>query len=125
SLLAVAVRPPSRLSTTLIFDFQSPGAGLRLILRILTWTFTVLLLVAAVISWYFVYRPLPQIDGTLTLPGLHQPVTVERDNWGIPRIRASSLEDAAEAQGYVMAQDRLFQLDLLRRVSSGRLAEIV
>ena len=45
---------------------------------------------------------------------------VERDHWGVPHIRASSVEDMVEAQGYVMAQDRLWQMDLLRRVGARR-----
>ena len=52
-------------------------------------------------------------------------MTVERDIWGVPHIKARSLEDMAEAQGYVMAQDRLWQMDLLRRVARGRLSEIL
>ncbi len=77
------------------------------------------------IIWWFVYRPLPQLDGTATLPGLQNEVTVERDRWGVPHIRASSVQDLAEAQGYVMAQDRLWQMDLLRRVTRGQLSEIL
>jgi penicillin amidase len=77
------------------------------------------------VAWWFIYRPLPQLDGSISLPGLQKEVTVERDNWGVPHIRASSLEDAVEAQGYVMAQDRLWQLDLMRRASRGQLSEIV
>ena len=50
---------------------------------------------------------------------------MDRDGWGVPYIRAASVEDAAEAQGYVMAQDRLWQLDLLRRVARGQLSEIL
>ena len=87
--------------------------------------FTVVLIVVWSAAWWFVYRPLPQLDGTISLPGLHKEVTVERDNWGVPHIRAASLEDAVEAQGYVMAQDRLWQLDLMRRASRGQLSEIV
>lgn len=98
---------------------------MRTFRRLLIWAFTILLIVVAFVSWYFVYRPLPQIDGSLSIPGLHQPVTVDRDNWGVPHIRAASLEDAVEAQGYVTAQDRLWQLDLMRRASRGQLAEIV
>jgi penicillin amidase len=98
---------------------------LRTILRILIWTFTVVLIIAGALAWWFVYRPLPQLDGSLSLPGLQKEVSVERDNWGVPHIRAASLEDAVEAQGYVMAQDRLWQLDLMRRVSRGQLSEIV
>ena len=75
--------------------------------------------------WWFVYRPLPQVDGTVSLSGLHAEVTVDRDGWGIPHIRASSTEDMLEAQGYVMAQDRLWQMDLLRRAARGQLAEIL
>src|SRR5437867_6346651 len=65
------------------------------------------------------------MDGSASLSGLHQEVTVERDRWGVPHIRASSVEDLAEAQGYVMAQDRLWQMDLLRRVARGQLSEIL
>ncbi len=76
-------------------------------------------------AWRFIYRPLPQLDGSVSLPGLQKEVTVERDNWGVPHIRAASLADAVEVQGYVMAQDRLWQLDLMRRASRGQLSEIV
>ena len=65
------------------------------------------------------------MDGSASLPGLQHEVTVERDQWGVPHIRAASLEDIAEAQGYVMAQDRLWQMDLLRRVARGQLSEIL
>jgi penicillin G amidase len=98
---------------------------LRKIVRVVIWIFTVLLIAVAFTAWYFLYRPLPQLNGSVHLPGVHQPVTVERDKWGVPHIRASSVEDAVEAQGYVMAQDRLFQLDILRRASRGQLSEIV
>ena len=112
-------------STTLKFHFQRPGDCLRTILRVLIWTFTVVLIIAGALAWWFVYRPLPQFDGSISLPGLQKEVTVERDNWGVPHVRAASLEDAVEAQGYVMAQDRLWQLDLMRRASRGQLSEIV
>jgi penicillin amidase len=98
---------------------------LRTILRLLFWTFTVILVAACAAAWWFIYRPLPQLDGSTSLPGLQKEVTVDRDNWGVPHIRAASLVDAVEAQGYVTAQDRLWQLDLLRRASRGQLSEIV
>jgi len=98
---------------------------LRLLLRITGWTLTFLLLVVGGIVWWFFLRPLPQIDGVATLAGLQNQVTVERDIWGIPHVRATALADMAEAQGYVMAQDRLWQMDLLRRVARGQLSEIV
>src|SRR6202158_3112654 len=86
---------------------------------------TVTIAVVGGIAWWLFVRPLPQVDGTASLPGLQHEVTVERDVWGIPHVRAASLADMAEAQGYVMAQDRLWQMDLLRRVSRGQLSEIL
>ncbi len=114
-----------RLSSTLDFRLKRVGAALRKILRFFLWAFAVLIVAAGSLVWWFVYRPLPQLDGTAGLPGLKSEVSVERDNWGVPHIRAASLEDMAEAQGYVMAQDRLWQMDLLRRVARGQLSEIV
>ena len=107
------------------FSPQLSGDCLRTILRYFLYTLTLALLAVAAFAWWFVYRPLPQLDGSISLPGLQKEVTVERDNWGVPHIRASSLEDAVEAEGYVMAQDRLWQLDLMRRASRGQLSEIV
>jgi len=98
---------------------------LRAIVRIFYWIFGFVVLGVGVAAWWFVYRPLPQIDGTAPLPGLQNEVTVERDQWGVPHIRAASLDDLVEAQGYVMAQDRLWQMDLLRRVARGQLSEIL
>jgi len=91
----------------------------------LLWVVAIFLVVVGAVAWWFVYRPLPQMDGTASLPGLQHEVTVERDEWGVPHIRAGSLEDLEEAQGYVMAQDRLWQMDLLRRVARGELSEIL
>ena len=82
-------------------------------------------MILATAIWWFVYRPLPQLDGAEVVPGLREQVTVERDNWGVPHIRASSVEDLAEAQGYVTAQDRLWQMDLLRRAARGQLSEVL
>jgi penicillin amidase len=98
---------------------------LRAFLRIFYWIFTIIVVVTGVAAWWFIYRPLPQIDGIATLPGLQQEVTVERDRWGVPHIRAASLEDLAEAQGYVVSQDRLWQMDIIRRAASGQLSEIL
>ncbi len=68
---------------------------------------------------------LPQLDGSVSLPGLRAPVSVTRDSQGVPSITAGSLEDLFFAQGYVTAQDRLWQMDMTRRYASGRLAEIL
>src|SRR5271155_1096382 len=101
------------------------GAILRTMLRGLGWLVAILLLGACAVVWWFIYRPLPQIDGSLKVAGLQKEVTVERDAWGVPHIRAGSVQDMLEAQGYVMAQDRLWQMDLLRRASRGELSEIL
>jgi penicillin G amidase len=118
------LRPP-RASTTLKFYLKYFGDCLRTILRFLAWILLIIAIVAGGTAWRFIYRPLPQLDGSISLPGLQKEVTVERDNWSVPHIRAASLVDAVEAQGYVMAQDRLWQLDLMRRASRGQLSEIV
>ena len=67
---------------------------------------------------------LAQIGGELSIPGLKQPVEVLRDEWGIPHIYAQNTDDLFMAQGYVMAQDRLWQMEMWRRWHEGRLAEI-
>jgi penicillin amidase len=64
-------------------------------------------------------------SGTLELAGLEQPVRVVRDGFGVPYIYAETLEDAFRAQGFVVGQDRLFQIELLKRASTGRLAEVL
>jgi len=85
--------------------------------------------VAFFITRVFIHRALqtslPTIDGSLHVAGLAAPVTVLRDAHGVPHIRAVSLDDLAFAQGYVTAQDRLWQMDLLRRHAAGDLAEII
>lgn len=66
-----------------------------------------------------------KLDGRLNVPGLKQPVEIIRDKWGVPHIYAKNEPDLFFAQGFVHAQDRLFQMDLNRRIGSGRLSEIV
>ena len=68
---------------------------------------------------------LPQLDGSLAIPGLAAPVTVQRDAHGVPHIHAASLDDLIVAQGFVTAQDRLWQMEALRRHASGTFAEIL
>ena len=68
---------------------------------------------------------LAQISGTLQVAGLTDEVKVVRDRWGIPHIYARNADDLFFAQGFVQAQDRLFQIDLWRRSTQGRLAEIL
>jgi len=67
---------------------------------------------------------LPQTNGTIILEGLSAPVEVLRDRWGIPHIYAHTLPDALFTQGFVHAQDRLWQMELNRRTAQGKLSEI-
>ena len=69
-------------------------------------------------------RSLAQLGGELDVPGLREPVEVLRDEWGIPHIYAQNVDDLFMAQGYVMAQDRLWQMEMWRRWHEGRLSEI-
>ncbi len=67
---------------------------------------------------------LPQLDGTIQVTDLSAPVEALRDARGVPHLRASSLQDLFFAQGYVTAQDRLWQMDLSRRLAEGELSEV-
>ncbi len=84
----------------------------------------VLPLVAAFGLALVLWLSLPPANSTVHLPGLAAPVEVTLDRWGIPRIRAAAEADAAAALGYLHARDRMFQMELMRRAASGRLAEI-
>lgn len=76
--------------------------------------------------WYWIARSaLPQLDGKVQVSGLSAPVTVTRDAHGVPTLAAATLEDLFFAQGYVTAQDRLWQMDIMRRFAAGELAEIL
>lgn len=67
----------------------------------------------------------PQVSGTMIATGIGAPIRIVRDTWGVPHIYASTPDDLFFAQGFVQAQDRLFQMDLWRRASQGRLAEVL
>jgi penicillin G amidase len=106
-------------------------ASLRAFRRLLT----AIVIVAAVIAllcglgtvWLrrAMRSSLPQLDGVLHVSSLTKPVTVRRDQHGVPHITAANMDDLLVAQGYVTAQDRLWQLDMQRRFASGHLAEIL
>ncbi|CAN7320778.1 penicillin acylase family protein [Knoellia sp. LjRoot47] len=82
-------------------------------------------LVLSVVGVSLVRRSFPQTEGEITVPGLAAKVDVLRDERGIPQIYGDSLTDIAKAQGFVHAQDRFFEMDLRRHVTSGRLSELV
>ncbi len=81
----------------------------------------ILLAVAAGYIW--LRQSLPQLEGSVTLSGLKAPVDIVRDRYGVPHIYAGSVEDAYFALGFVHAQDRLWQMEMNRRIGSGRLSE--
>ncbi|OAI48361.1 hypothetical protein AYO44_07240 [Planctomycetaceae bacterium SCGC AG-212-F19] len=68
---------------------------------------------------------LAQLDGAIKLPGIKEPVEVLRDRWGVPHIYAKNTDDLFFAQGFVVAQDRLFQIDLWRRIAIGETSEVL
>ena len=100
---------------------------MRRALRVLGWLMAILLLLTVVTAgwgWFQVGRSLPQLEGTLVLPGLSATVTVDRDSLGVPAIKGASRTDVARALGFVHAQDRFFQMDLSRRRAAGELSEL-
>ncbi|MCZ6747452.1 MAG: penicillin acylase family protein, partial [Acidobacteria bacterium] len=77
-----------------------------------------------VVAWWRWRAPLPVTAGTLTVQGAAETITIMRDDYGIPHITAGSEGDAAFATGFLHGQDRLFQMDLMRRSTAGRLSEL-
>jgi penicillin G amidase len=107
---------------------SAPASQRPLFLRVFLWVLAgILLILAGIVAYaYFVaHSALPQLDGRLQINGLSAPVTVTRDAHGVPAIEATNFEDLFFAQGYVTAQDRLWQMDIMRRFASGELSEIL
>ncbi len=97
-------------------------------MRVLKWILGVLLgLIIVIFAGVYAYlrATLPDYNGEITVAGIKAPVEIIRDSYGMPHIYAKTDEDAYFAVGYCMAQDRLFHMDLARRLAKGRLAEII
>lgn len=98
------------------------------ILRIILYSLLVLIVVAVIGGLIFINGikrgALPKYNGEIVLSGLSEDVTVYRDERGMPHIYATNEHDLYFAVGYVMAQERLWQMDLIRRATTGRLSEI-
>jgi penicillin amidase len=94
------------------------GAGIAL-----TVALCVIILLTGVGAFY-VQQTLPQTSGSLAVTGLQARVSVARDTWGVPHITAQNQHDLFFAQGYVTAQDRLFQMEFNRSVAQGKLAAL-
>lgn len=91
--------------------------------RLLNWLLAILAVAIAAAAWWFLWRPGAGLSGDIHAPVAAE-VRVDRDRLGVPHIRAASVEDSLFAQGYATAQDRLWQMDSLRRFAAGELAEI-
>lgn len=97
---------------------------MKLLLRLLGWSFLVLALLAGG-AYLYLRQSLPRVEGEIRLAGLSGPVEILRDRYGIPHIHAASPADASFALGFVHAQDRLWQMEMNRRIAAGRLSEVV
>jgi penicillin amidase len=95
------------------------------ILRKLLYIIIISLLVGVAVILIYLTSQKPQYNGSLELDGLQKKVEVVYDYYGVPHIYADNEEDAYYALGFVHAQDRLFQMEMTRRVASGRLAELL
>lgn len=96
---------------------------LRYLVDLLIVLLAVFVVASGALYWYLRHTQ-PRMDGTVVLAGLHGNVSIVRDELGLPHIHAGDLHDLYVAEGYAMAQDRLWQMDLMRRLAEGRLAEI-
>ncbi len=97
---------------------------MRRILFVVNVLIAITLVAAGAVYYWVLYRELPKTSGTIATQVV-QPVEVERDRLGVPHIKAQSIDDAWFVQGYTTAEDRMFQMDGLRRLAAGELSEIV
>jgi len=114
--------------TTTALPSSPRTSNARVAVRVVIALLAVALIVFLVFDvWFYraVQASLPRYEGSITLAGLSQPVTVAFDERGVPTITAATLDDLFFAQGYVIAQERLWQMDMTRRYASGDLAAIL
>ncbi|MEV7284290.1 penicillin acylase family protein [Streptomyces sp. NPDC093252] len=116
--------PPNTTATTGRTSGRKKGRKARLFVLVLVLAIIGGLAYGAYWTISTVRASFPQTTGEITLDGLAGPVDVKRDGNGIPQIYASSDEDLFMAQGYVQAQDRFYEMDVRRHMTSGRLAEM-
>ena len=115
-MVAATIAPPGRSSNRKFIFLTVIAVLLLLLIAFLSFDF-----------WFYraVRAALPQRDGTIHLAGLSNPVIVTYDSLGVPSISASSVPDLLFAQGYITAQDRLWQMDMTRRYASGDLSAVL
>ncbi len=111
-------------STTPVIAARSGRTVVRIVMLVVV---VILLAVFGGLGWFYsiAHSALPQLDGSVEVSGLTERVTVSRDAHGVPTIDAASLNDLFFAQGYVTAQDRLWQMDIMRRFAAGEISEIL
>jgi len=83
-----------------------------------------LIVTVVIAAWWELRASLPVLDGVVHAEGLSAPVTIDRDALGVPVVSGTNRADLAYATGFLHAQERFFQMDLLRRSSAGELAEL-
>ncbi len=91
----------------------------------IAFTLFVVLTAILVIGYFLATKSFPQATGTIAVGGLQRPVTIHRDGFGMPHVFAENEHDCYRAAGFLHAQDRLWQMDLIRRAGEGRLAEVL
>jgi len=107
-------------------NHKDPERAMMTFLRFVRLLLVVIIIVGLLAGgglYVMVQHTLPQTSGNLAVSGLASSVEVIRDRWGVPHIYAQNLDDLFFAQGYVMAQDRLWQMEFNRRVAAGRISE--
>jgi penicillin amidase len=92
-------------------------------LRALVWTLAALVL-AGIVLRVLADRTVPELDGQLTVAGLHAPVEILFDRWAVPHVYARDAEDAWFVAGFLQARERLWKMELYRRAAAGRLSEL-
>lgn len=100
------------------------NGAMRRFLTALAVFLSVVLIASAIFAVVTTRKSFPETSGEVTLSGLHGKVDIKRDDKGIPQVYADDPEDLFFAQGYAHAQDRFFEMDFRRHVTSGRLAEL-
>lgn len=117
------MQPETSVHATTSSNTKKKGRLKRVILVVLSSLVVIALVATGLVAWT-VTRSFPQSDGTIEVPGVAQDVTVQRDDRGIPTITAQSSHDLFYAQGFVHAQDRFWEMDFRRHLTSARLSEL-
>lgn len=95
----------------------------RRVLQFINLSIAVLLVLGLAAAYWYAWRPLPKVSGQISAPVV-KPATVGRDALGTPHVEAADWQDAVVLQGYVTAQDRMWQMDEMRRLAAGDLSEV-